>query len=191
MAEKQPWFGYERLHSFHQELFYLRKSLAENDRSPKWNMNQILETCSKLSNNKARDRHDMIYELFKPKYAGYDVHNSLLSLFNLIKENMIIPEFFESMSITSFHKSKGSKNLLSNDRGIFNLPKVRSILDRIIYNENYKTIDKNLSFSNAGGRKNRSIRDHLFVVHSIFNDVHQGKANDEKYDSSRMQIFQS
>ena len=49
-------------------------------------------------------------------------------------------------------------------------------MDRLIYNECYETIDKNLSFSNAGGRKGRSVRDHLFVVHSIYNEVINGKA---------------
>ena len=85
------------------------------------------------------------------------------------------------MSITSFYKHRGAINELSNQRGIFNLPKVRSILDRLIYDESYETIDSHLSYSNAGGRKGRSIRDHIFVVYSIINEVKNGKANDSDF----------
>ena len=123
----------------------------------------------------------LIYELFKPSLAGNDLHLSPHKLFNLIKENMIVPSFFEVMSITRFYKHRGSINQLSNQRGIFNLPKVRSILDRLIYDKSYEEIDRNLSFSNAGGRKGRSIRDHIFVVYSIINDVMNGNASESDF----------
>ena len=58
------------------------------------------------------------------------------------------------MSITSLYKHKGPKSNLSSDRGIFNVNKVRSIFDQVIYSDVY----------DVGGRKHRNIRDHLFVV---------------------------
>ena len=81
------------------------------------------------------------------------------------------------MSITSLWKSKGSRNELSNDRGIFNVSKVRSIFDKVIYSDVYETIDQNMSCSNVGGRKKRNIRDHLFVVYAAINDVINGQGN--------------
>ena len=63
------------------------------------------------------------------------MYKSLTKLFNLIKTEVVIPDFFELMSVTSLYKNKGSRNDLSNDRGIFNVPKMRSILDKVIYSD--------------------------------------------------------
>ena len=118
-----------------------------------------------------------IYELFKPPFAGSDVFNSLTKLFNLIKKELLIPEFFELMSITSLYKNKGVQSELSNDRGIFNVSKVKSILDKVIYSNVYEKIDQNMSYSNVGGRKQRNIRDHLFVLYAAINDVINGSGH--------------
>ena len=45
----------------------------------------------------------------------------------------------------------------------------------MIYNDKYETIDQSMSCSNIGARKNRNIRDHLFVVNAILNDVTKRK----------------
>ena len=118
----------------------------------------------------------MVYELFKPQYAGTDLYQSLTLMFNGMKRELQIPDFFGLMSITSFHKNKGPKNDLSNDRGVFNVAKIRSVLDKVLYKDTYNIIDKNLSCSNVGGRKGRNIRDHLFVIYGIVNDVKNGEA---------------
>ena len=49
------------------------------------------------------------------------------------------------------------------------------LAQEIYYNED---IDKQLSCSNVGGRKGRNIRDHLFVIYGVINDVKNGKAGD-------------
>ena len=132
--------------------------------------------CKTLKNGKARDEAGLIYELFKPPYAGADLYNSLTILFQMIRNNLIVPNFLQQMSITSFYKNKGLRCDLSNERGVFNVSKIRSILDRVIYSEVYPTVDSELSYSNVGGRKNRNIRDHLFVIYAIINDVVNGQA---------------
>ena len=53
--------------------------------------------------------------------------------------------------------------------------KIRSILDKLVYNDKYPIIDKNMSSSNIGGRRNRNIRDHLFVINSILHDIKLNK----------------
>ena len=68
------------------------------------------------------------------------------------------------------------KSNFSNQRGIFNVSKVRAILDKLLYDDVYQTIDDELSCSNIGGRKGRNIRDHLFVVYAIINDVINGSS---------------
>ena len=48
-------------------------------------------------------------------------------------------------------------------------------MDKLIYQEIYPTIEEELSCSNVGGRRGRNIRDHLFVLYSIFNEVKSGQ----------------
>ena len=80
-------------------------------------------------------------------------------------------------SITSIQKSnRGSRSDLSNERGLFCVSKVRSILDKLIHSDYYDFIDNNLTDSNVGGRKERNIRDHIFVINSVINDVLNGEA---------------
>ena len=77
--------------------------------------------------------------------------------------------------ITCLYKGKGEKNDLENDRGIFGLPRIKQIIEKIIYNEVYPTIDSNMSDSNAGARQHRNIRDHLFIVYGVINSVLKDK----------------
>ena len=130
-----------------------------------------------MKTGKARDRDDFIYELFKPDLAGEDMMLSLNHMFNGIKSNLLIPDFLHKMAITSLFKNKGSKSDFSNQRGVFNVSKVRSILDKTLYDDVYPEIDSKLSCSNIGGRKGRNIRDQLFVIYGVINDVINGSSS--------------
>ena len=93
---------------------------------------------------------------------------------NKVKQSQTYPTIFRSSNISSM-KKKGDRSSLDNDRGIFCVNKIRSILDKLIYNDYYDTIDHNMSCSNIGGRKNRNIRDHIFIINGIMNDVINNK----------------
>ena len=62
---------------------------------------------------------------------------------------------------------------MDNQRGLFNLVTIRSIIDKLIYIDEYKTVDDNLTDCNVGARKERNIRDNLFVVYGVINSVIQ------------------
>ena len=49
--------------------------------------------------------------------------------------------------------------------------KVRSIIDKLAYNDYYEEVNKNMSDSNTGARGNRNICDNLFVVYEIKNEA--------------------
>ena len=55
--------------------------------------------------------------------------------------------------------------------------KIRSILDRLLYNRNYEQMVKNMSNSNIGGHKNRNIQDHLFVINATVNEIIKSKGS--------------
>ena len=99
----------------------------------------------------------------------------MLRMFNLMKKKQVYPTIFQASNISSFYKKTGDKADLNNDRGVFNVVKIRSILDKLIYNDIYNKVDSSMSSSNIGARRNRNIRDHLFVINGILNDVQQNK----------------
>ena len=65
-------------------------------------------------------------------------------------------------------------------RVVFRVTVFRNILDRLIFNDEYETLEKKLSDSNVGGRKGRNIRDNIFVLTAILNSVKKG--NEEPVD---------
>ena len=48
---------------------------------------------------------------------------------------------------------------------------MRSVIDRLAYNDYYQIVDQKMSDSNVGGRVNRSIVDNLFVIYAIQNEA--------------------
>ena len=63
---------------------------------------------------------------------------------------------------------------LSSDRGIFVLTTFRMIMDRMVYNDYYPSLEENMSPSNIGAMKNKNIRNHLFILYGIINSVVNG-----------------
>ena len=72
-------------------------------------------------------------------------------------------------TVTTIPK-KGSKLLLKNERGIFIVNSVRSILMRLIYNQKQHVIESHMSDSNVGGRKKKSGINHIWLINRIIHD---------------------
>ena len=81
----------------------------------------------------------------------------------------------ELCNITSIYKNKGSHKDFDSYRGIFRVTVLQSILDQMIYNDNYWVIDENLTDGNVGARKERNVRDNIFVMNAIINSVINGQ----------------
>ena len=95
-----------------------------------------------------------------------------------IKNQSKLPSIAYLANITSIWKGRGDKNDLANDRGVFTLTVLRMILDKVIYNEEYETIDKNMSDSNAGAQKEKNCRNHSFIVNGILHEKNMDKKSD-------------
>ena len=157
------------------ELWKIRMENIKNVKTPEWNIEQLDEVLKSLKNNKTYDPHLMINELFKAGCIGEDMEEALLLLFNGIKEELKLPEYFKFGDIISIYKNKGSRYDMNNDRGIFILTVFKKILDKLLYFDLYDDIDSNMSASNIGARKKRNIKNHLFIIYGIINSVVNGK----------------
>ena len=140
-----------------------------------WTQEDLKVVLKQLKNDKARDAENLANEIFKEKAAGTDLLKAVLKLMNLMKENQTYPKILEKCNITSIHK-KNSNDDVSNYRGVFRVNILRSILDRLIYNSCYETIDSSLTDGNVGARKRRGCRDNIFVLSAINNSILKGNS---------------
>jgi hypothetical protein len=138
-------------------------------------MDELEVVLRQLKNNKSRDPMELSNELFKPDNAGSDLKLAVLKMSNKIKKQQVFPKAFSLCNITSLYKNNGSRKDFNNYRGIFRVTVLRSILDKLIYNDEYEGIDANLTDSNVGARRNRNIRDNIFVINAITNNVKKRK----------------
>ena len=130
-----------------------------------------------MKNRKCKDPDNFVYDLFKDGVVGADLRESILMLVNRMKVQMKIPEDLRTANVTIIHK-KGNKVDLNNWRGIFVTSVVRGILMKMNYERTYEIIDKNMTDAQIGARKNKSVRNHLFVLNAIIGDVMSSKKKD-------------
>ena len=110
--------GFEELKMLKEELCARRLELVKMKTFQPWCSKDLVKVLQSLKNNKARDPHSLINEIFKPGVIGLDLQNSLLLMFNRIKEKFEIPEILQFANIISIYKGKNEKTSLENDRGI-------------------------------------------------------------------------
>ena len=153
------------------KLFNLRLEIAKRCHTKPWTLTQLEKALKSLKSNKARDPLGWANEIFKEGVAGQKLKESLLKMFNKIKDNDHIPDFMELADIATIYKGKGEKCKLDNDRGIFIVTILRCVLMKLIYMEEYEGLDNSMSDSQIGARKSKNIRNHIWVVNGVICDV--------------------
>ena len=137
--------GLEEHQEMREELFNLRLDETKHNKSKPWTMNQLIKVLSSLKKGKSRDPLDLINEIFRPEVAGSDLKLALLKIVNKIKRDQKFPILLKYGDITSVYKGKGQKADMENQRGLFNLVTIRTIIDKLIYQEEYKNIENKCS----------------------------------------------
>ena len=119
-----------------KEILELKLILAGNMKSRDFTIADLEKALKSLKNNKSADFEGYVNEIFKFETVGEDLKVSLLLMFNKLKQNQLIPAFMNYCNVTTVPK-KGPKTELKNQRGIFRVPVLRSILMRLVYNMKY------------------------------------------------------
>ena len=152
--------------------------VAKQNKTPPWEMHHLEKVLRNLKKGKSRDPYGYCNELFMADTAGDDLKNAILKMMNKIKDDQIYPECLQLCNISSIWKRKGPRNNFDSYRGIFRVTIFRNILDRLIYNDEYSKLDENLTDCNVGARKERNIRDNIFVINAIMNSIKNNKESD-------------
>ena len=166
---------YQDIYELKTKLWELRFEELKLNISAPWTMEHLQKILKKLKNNKTSDPSGYLNEIFKPGVIGQDLGLGLLDFVNNVKVNLYIPDMLQLANISTIYKNKGSRQDMKNDRGIFGLPVLRNIIDKMIYEDKYDDIDASMSDSNIGARRKKNIRNHLFIIYGIINSVVQGQ----------------
>ena len=134
-------------------------------------MEDLEDALKSLKTGKCRDPEGIIREIFMEDSIGEDLKKSLLMLCNKVKETRTLPEFMQKTNICAIYKGRGDMLSLDSDRGIFLITIFRTILMKMVYQDIYPLIDILMSDSNIGARKQKNIRNHIFVVNLVIHDV--------------------
>jgi hypothetical protein len=164
---------YTELQELKEYLCQLRLQLTSKSDYSKWTMKQLNTAITKLKNNKCKDPHGHINEMYKN--MGDDGLDSLLDMLNMIKEKLVMPGKLDLSNVSTLYKGKGSKQDVINLRGIFKLPIVRNLLDRLVYFDEKDQISESMGYFQVGNQKDRNIRDHTLIVHAVVNEAHAKK----------------
>ena len=152
-----------------KQIFDLKMKLSKRVKSKPWSENDLELALRDLKNNKSRDFQGYANEVFKNETIGSDLKKSLLIMFNNLKKESLIPQFMNHANVTTVPKS-GSRLEPANERGMFRVEIVRSILMRLIYNSKYHEIDSNMSDCQMGARKGRGCRTNIWILNGIMHE---------------------
>ena len=155
-------------------LFRLKLKLATAAESPDWTIENLDQVLARLKNNKSRDHDGYINEIFKKDVIGNDLKNSMVIMFNKLKKKKMIALFMNFANITTVPK-RGSRLILKNERGIFRVNIVRSILMGLIYDTKYSKIDCKMSDCQMGGRKKKGCKNNIFILNGLIHEVLKSK----------------
>ena len=114
------------------EKFRIRIEMAKKKKSTPITLEELNRALKSLKTGKSRDPQSLVSELFKDGVIGTDLKNSLLMMFNKVKDEIYLPECFRTAQITMIHKKKCNLDL-NNWRGIFVTSVLRTILMKILH----------------------------------------------------------
>ena len=123
------------------DLCETRLKVTKHNKTEPLTMDDLEIVMKDLARNKSRDALGHVNELFKEEAAGSDFKLAILKLMNIIKQRLQYPDILKQCNITSIYKHKGSHKEFNSYRGVFRVTVLRSILDRLTYNDSYFSID--------------------------------------------------
>ena len=121
-------------------------------KTPDCMLKELEGVLKSLKMKQSQDMKGYTNEIFHLKNIGCIMKQSLLVLFNKMKQNIQIPKSLNQAFIKSIPKKKKDPMSLDSEQGIFLVNKMRKILMSLINNSMINVIEDNLSQSNIGAR---------------------------------------
>ena len=146
-------------------LCKIRLIACQENCSPDFTLTEVRHSVSELKSGKCVDPMGYIREVFINSGDGLLLH--LLDMINVIKKSKIIPLEWSEMWIKTLKKNKGSYKTLDNYRGIFIVPIISVIFEKLIKNIIMDTLQGTMSHFQNGGMRGKGVADNLFILRGI------------------------
>ena len=153
--------------SFQNDICYLRVDAAKSNNSPEFSILELKQVIRELKTGKSMNPTGMVREIFKK--AGDGFLNSVLDMMNSIKTSKIWPLEWSKTWITTIKKKKGSFKKLKNYRGLFLVPILSIIFEKLLKNRINKLLQQNISKFQNGGMKGKGVVGSLFILRATVN----------------------
>lgn len=141
------------------------------DEEPTLTELQLAVKC--MRNNKAAGESGILAEMVK--YAGVQVHASLLALVHKVWQTGSVPQAWKDAELVPIPK-KGDLSQCDNWRGIALLEVVGKIVGRLIQNRLQEFAEEVLPESQCGFRHGRSCTDQIFSLLQIMEKLHEHRS---------------
>ena len=132
---------------------------------PKFSLDEVKQAVGELKLGRSADPTGMVREIFKK--CGDGLLYSLGKMVNTIKASKNLPSDWNEIWIKTLKKRKGTFRKLDNYRGIFLVPILSIIFEKLLKNTISDTLQQNISKFQNGGIKGKGVLDNLFILRGI------------------------
>ena len=151
--------GYELLHN---TLCDLRLQNCTAAKSPDFTITELKAALGELKSGKCADSSGFVREIFSR--GGLALLQSMLDMFNRIKKSKTFPLDWNKMYVQTIKKKNGSMKKLNNYRGIFLVPIMSLIFEKLLKNRITPTLKQHMTSFQTGGVKGKGVVDNLFLL---------------------------
>ena len=133
--------------------------------SPEFTFDEIKRDVQELKGNQCNDPTWLIREVFKN--SGDGLLLSILAMANSIQRSKVFPLNWRKLWIKTLKKIKGSIKSLKNYRGIFIVPIISIISEKLLKNRITPILKQNMSNFQNRGSKEKAVVDNLFFLRTL------------------------
>ena len=148
-------------------LCQLRIKACGSSISPDFSLGEGKQAVGELKLGRSADPTGMVREIFKK--CGDGLLYSPVEMVNTIKTSKNLPSDWNKIWIRTLKQKKGTFRKLDNYRGIFLVPILSIIFEKLLKNKISDTLQQNISKFQNGGMKGKGAMDNLFILRGIIN----------------------
>ena len=151
-----------------KQFFHNLNSMVfeEDEINKPFKMEEVTREIRSLKNNKCPGPDEITNEILKN--SGKSLVQNILNFINWMWEHETVPDTLKALDIKTIYKGKGCIADMANYRGIFIGNAILKLKEKLINSRSTPRIEQyGFSEAQAGGRKNRNITDHLFIIRSL------------------------
>ena len=141
----------ESCESFYNDICHLRLKFAKGNSSPDFTLHELHVVIEELKTGTCIDPAGVVRKIFKRSANGLIIF--VLDMVNSVKRSRIFPLEWSEIWIRILEKKRGSFRKLENYRGIFLVPILSIIFEKLLKNRISQHLQQNMSRVQSGGYK--------------------------------------